>query len=119
MNSSVTLESAISVMSSLCFEIRPSSRSKGPSKTSRCTSKPLPARVSPGSLVIVVVIQYLGLPPRYNQLAIMDLPSLRQGLLPEPPGHHAPVALGVQVGQQDRERLPDDPATIHRDAEGP
>ena len=38
MNSSVTLASAISVMSSLCLEISPSSRSNGPAKTSRCTS---------------------------------------------------------------------------------
>src|SRR5215469_2291860 len=47
MNSSVTLDRAISVMSSLCLEIRPSRRSKGPSKTSRCTWKPPPA--GPGS----------------------------------------------------------------------
>src|ERR1700759_1799331 len=40
MNSSVTWDSATSVMSSLCLEIRPSSRSNGPSNTSRCTSKP-------------------------------------------------------------------------------
>jgi hypothetical protein len=36
----------------------------------------------------------------------------------EPPGHEAPVAPGVQVGQQDREGLADDPAAIHGDAEG-
>src|ERR1700761_8224910 len=40
MNSSVTWDSDTSVMSSLCLEIRPSSRSKGPSNTSRCTWKP-------------------------------------------------------------------------------
>ena len=38
MNSSVTLARAISVMSSLCLLIRPSSRSNGPEKLSRCTS---------------------------------------------------------------------------------
>ncbi len=37
-NSSVTLARATSVMSSLCLLMRPSSRSKGPEKTSRCTS---------------------------------------------------------------------------------
>ena len=39
MNSSVTRDSDTSVMSSLCLEIRLSSRSKGPSKLSRLTSK--------------------------------------------------------------------------------
>jgi Mrp family chromosome partitioning ATPase len=42
MNSSVTWESATSVMSSLCLEISASSRSNGPSKTERWTSKALP-----------------------------------------------------------------------------
>src|SRR6478736_10366694 len=37
MNSSVTRASATSVMYSWCFEISPSSRSNGPSNTSRCT----------------------------------------------------------------------------------
>src|ERR1700722_20144510 len=50
MNSSVTLDRDTSVMSSLCLEIRPSSRSNGPSKTSRCTSKaPTPRGASPAS----------------------------------------------------------------------
>src|SRR4051812_31901337 len=40
MNSSVTRASATSVMSSLCLAIRPSSRSNGPLKLSRWTSKP-------------------------------------------------------------------------------
>src|ERR1700760_5001798 len=49
MNSSVTWDSATSVMSSLCLEIRPSSRSNGPSNTSRCTwnSDEAPAGPSP------------------------------------------------------------------------
>src|SRR4051812_9082973 len=38
MNSSVTFDSATSVTSSWCLAMRPSSRSNGPSKTSRCTS---------------------------------------------------------------------------------
>ena len=41
MNSSVTWANAISVMSSLCLEMRPRRRSNGPEKTSRCTSKAL------------------------------------------------------------------------------
>jgi len=41
MNSSVTWERATSVMSSLCLEISASSRSNGPSNTSRCTWKAL------------------------------------------------------------------------------
>ena len=59
MNSSVTADSAISVMSSLCLEISESSRSKGPSKLSRCTSKPTgwPGPASPDSLVAIMVIQ--------------------------------------------------------------
>ena len=46
MNSSVTRDSATSVMSSLCLEIRLSSRSKGPSKLSSRTSK---RRLGPAS----------------------------------------------------------------------
>src|ERR1700760_2862267 len=45
MNSSVTCDSATSVMSSLCLEISASSRSNGPSNTSRCTWNP---EVAPG-----------------------------------------------------------------------
>jgi hypothetical protein len=37
----------------------------------------------------------------------------------ETPGHQAPFALGVQVGQQDREGLADDPAAVHGEAERP
>ena len=52
MNSSVTDASAISVMSSLCLAISPSSRSNGPSKLSRCTSNgvtaPRRVRTPPG-----------------------------------------------------------------------
>jgi hypothetical protein len=38
--------------------------------------------------------------------------------LAETPGHEAPVTLRIQVGQQDREGLADDPATVDGDAEG-
>jgi hypothetical protein len=39
------------------------------------------------------------------------------GPFAEPPGHEAPVAVGVQVGQQDGECLADDPAAVHGNAE--
>src|SRR6476661_10837155 len=42
MNSSVTFARAISVMSSLCLLMSPSSRSNGPENTSRCTSNGAP-----------------------------------------------------------------------------
>jgi hypothetical protein len=35
----------------------------------------------------------------------------------EPPRHKAPVALGIEIGQQDREGLADDPPSVHGDAE--
>src|ERR1039457_6058442 len=49
MNSSVTWERATSVMSSLCLEMSASSRSNGPSNTSRCTSKALDRAAPSGS----------------------------------------------------------------------
>ena len=49
MNSSVTCESETSVMSSLCFEIRLSSRSKGPSKLSSRSSNDASVPASQGS----------------------------------------------------------------------
>jgi hypothetical protein len=39
------------------------------------------------------------------------------GPFPQPPGDEAPVALGVQVGQQDGECLADDAAAVDGDAE--
>jgi hypothetical protein len=35
----------------------------------------------------------------------------------ETTGHQAPFALGVEVGQQDRERFAHDPAAVHGDSE--
>src|ERR1700722_12429702 len=87
MNSSVTLDSDTSVMSSLCLEISPSSRSNGPSKTSRCTSKaPAPRGASSGSAAFVVIIIHAS---------------------PDVADHEAVIASRVQVGEQDRDRLPD------------
>ena len=95
MNSSVTLDSATSVMSSLCLAIRLSSRSNGPSKLSRRTS-------NAGRLVA-------GLVRRRSQL-----PGSRGG------GHSSvsrrtrtlSIAVGVEVGQHQRDRLADQPAAV-------
>src|SRR5580658_2701688 len=97
MNSSVTWDSDTSVMSSLCLEISPSSRSNGPSKTSRCTSKaPVPARVSSGSACVIFIVTHAS---------------------PDPADHEAAGVAGVQVGQEDRDRLPHQPPAVERDAE--
>ena len=51
-------------------------------------------------------------------LKLLKACQLFRGPFVKPPGHQAPVALGIEVGQQDRQRLPDDPAPVDRDAEG-
>src|ERR1700692_2482476 len=95
MNSSVTWDSDTSVMSSLCLEISPSSRSNGPSKTSRCTSKaPAPRGASSGSAAFVVIILHSS---------------------PDVADHEAFGAPRVQVGQQDRDRLADHAAPVEDD----
>jgi hypothetical protein len=38
--------------------------------------------------------------------------------LTQTPRHQAPLTLGIEVGQQDREGLAHDPAAVHGDAEG-
>src|ERR1700734_1124538 len=99
MNSSVTLDSDTSVMSSLCLEIRPSSRSNGPSKTSRCTSKaPVPARASSGSACVIIIIIVIHASP-------------------DAADHQAAGVVGIQVGQEDRDRLPHQPPPVKRDAQ--
>src|SRR3984957_5415239 len=96
MNSSVTLDSDTSVMSSLCLEISPSSRSNGPSKTSRCTSKaPTPRGASSGSAAFVVIIIHAS---------------------PDVADHEAFGAPCVQVGEEDRDRLPHQAAPVEDDA---
>src|SRR5262245_45843576 len=120
MNSSVTLDSAISVISSLCLEIRPSSRSKGPSKTSRWTWNPPPTGAgspasagSPGSFVIMLV-------PCGSCRAHSRSRGYPNRSLPisQPPGHHAVLAGGLKVGEQDCQCLADDPAPVDGDAVG-
>src|ERR1700735_5904999 len=92
MNSSVTFDRATSVMSSLCLEISPSSRSNGPSKTSRCTSKaPTPRGASSGSAAFVVIIIHAS---------------------PDVADHEAFGAPCVQVGEEDRDRLPHPSAPV-------
>src|SRR6266704_3100966 len=115
MNSSVTLDSATSVMSSLCLEISPSSRSNGPSKTSRCTSKaPEPRGASAAS------------PPvrSFAALSVMwcdAQPVIGDGWLArgqtDAPGQQAVLAAGVQVGQQHGDGLADEPAPVDDHAE--
>jgi hypothetical protein len=51
-------------------------------------------------------------------LKLLNLHQLFRGPFAEPAGHQAPVALGIEVGKQDRERLPDDPAPVNGDAQG-
>src|SRR5580693_3438472 len=101
MNSSVTWERATSVISSLCLEIRPSSRSNGPSNTSRCTSNPaglVPcAAASPGSAVTAPVTPL----------------SAASCQVPQPPGQQARLTLGIEIGEQYGDGLADQPATIH------
>src|ERR1700722_4848376 len=92
MNSSVTLDSDTSVMSSLCLEISPSSRSNGPSKMSRCTSKaPAPRGAASGSAAFLLLIIHAS---------------------PDVADHEAFGAPCFQVGEQDRDRLADQAAPV-------
>src|ERR1700684_436771 len=98
MNSSVTLDSDTSVMSSLCLEISPSSRSNGPSKTSRCTSKaPVPACGSSGSACVIIIIVIHASPDAAD--------------------YQAAGVARVQVGEEDRDRLPHQPPPVEHDAQ--
>src|SRR5215471_3593418 len=101
MNSSVTWDSAISVISSLCLAISASSRSNGPSKTSRCTWKPPRSSVSAVFMTITARI------PGYRDRSLV---------IAQPLGHQATLSRRLQIGEQHRQRLPDDPATVNRDA---
>src|SRR5690606_32728186 len=115
MNSSVTLDNATSVMSSLCLEMSCSSRSNGPSKLSSRTlnpafaasseSDPVPSSSSPAVLI--------GLPARTAAAAARPHPGRSLG---QPPHQLGVLAVQFQVGQRRRDRLADDPATVHRHA---
>src|SRR5260370_9315417 len=126
MNSSVTLDSAISVISSLCLEMSARSRSKGPSNTSRCTWKLPPAGAcgaSPDSPVTMVVIESPSQPARDGprRPEDMTLPDAGEPSCPlaQPPRDQAPLAFGVEVGEQHGQCLANNPATVRRDPVGP
>src|ERR1700722_5029770 len=83
-------------MSSLCLEISPSSRSNGPSKTSRGTSKAsAPRGASSGSAAFVVITIHAS---------------------PDVVDHEAVTAPPVQVGEEDRDPLPHQAAPVEDDA---
>ena len=89
MNSSVTCDSATSVMSSLCLEIRLSSRSNGPSKLSRCSSK-AGASLGRGS----------------------GTQRRRRSSLAQPAHQGAVLAVGLEVGEHEGDGLADQPAAV-------
>src|SRR5215469_7156571 len=99
MNSSVTWDSATSVMSSLCLEIRASSRSNGPSNTSRWTWKP-------GALPLSAVAS--------SPLAGLSVTNVRSRSAIESPDQQAVLPPGLQVGEQDGHRLPDQAPPVGR-----
>src|SRR5215469_4270406 len=86
-------------MSSLCLEIRASSRSNGPSNTSRWTWKP-------------------GAPPlsavTSSPLAGLSVTNVRSRSAVEPPGQQAVLPPGLQVGEQDGHRFADQASPVGR-----
>src|SRR5580693_2269235 len=104
MNSSVTWESATSVMSSLCLEISARSRSNGPSKTSRCTSKPPAwagrAGAAGGLGRGLLRVQADGVPGGGFASGFAGGGFVGAG---DPAGQQAVLAAGVEVGEQHRD----------------
>src|SRR4051795_7383930 len=98
MNSSVTADSAISVTSSLCLPISCSSRSKGPSKLVSRTVNRAGCPTAPLST---------GTEPRRRAPLLV---------LAQPADEHGVLAVHLEVGQQDGDRLADDPAAVGGDA---
>src|SRR5260370_4582410 len=99
MNSSVTWESTTSVMSSLCLEMSASSRSKGPSNTSRWTWKPAVPPVSAAAS---------------SPVTVESVTRIRSRAQAEPHGQHAVLPPCLQVGEQHGDRLPDQAPPVHR-----
>ena len=102
MNSSVTVARATSVMSSLCLEIRLSSRSKGPSKLSSRTANAGVASVldaQPG-------------PPARRERSEWRGGVVMSSLLGQPPDQDALLAVRLEVGQHEREGLADQAAPV-------
>src|SRR5438552_18568317 len=87
-------------MSSLCLEIRASSRSNGPSNTSRWTWKP-------GALPLSAAAS--------SPLAVLSVTNVRSRSAVEPPGQQAVLPPGLQVGEHDGHRLPDQAPPVGRD----
>src|SRR4051794_6628199 len=108
MNSSVTSCRATSVMSSLCFEIRLSSRSKGPSKFSSRTSK-----VWPTSEVDPVV----GSARASDQAGPDAVVTVMGGasVLDQSVHQHAVMPVLLEVGQHQGDRLAHEPAAVDRE----
>src|SRR5688572_27328381 len=103
MNSSVTFDSEISVMSSLCLLISCSSRSNGPSKLTRWTLKPLPDDDSESGRSIG------------RSVEVSAMTDLLRGS-PEPLHQHRVGTVVDEVGQQHVDRLADDPPAVGRQA---
>src|SRR5580700_10063686 len=111
MNSSVTWDRATSVMSSLCLEISASSRSNGPSNTSRWTWKPVVPPVSPVVSPSAIVL---------SVSSRLPVPVGRVQCFPvEARGQHAGLPPCVEVGEQDSDRLPDQAPPVGRHPEPP
>src|SRR3712207_6207882 len=99
MNSSVTFDSAISVTSSLCLPMSCSSRSNGPSKLVSLTVKrDGAASGAEASAAAPVSLSTDAEPMRLSSLQAPD----QDGVL----------AALVEVGEQDRDGLADDPAAV-------
>src|SRR4051812_3642052 len=120
MNSSVTFDSAISVTSSLCLPMSCRSRSNGPSKLVSLTVKRAGAASSASGADGAAPVLLLTDAERKR-------PSCRGppracewwgagGSLPaQPMDENRVVAALAQVGEDDGDRLTDDPATVGRD----
>src|SRR5690349_2064834 len=103
MNSSVTFDSEISVMSSLCLLISCSSRSNGPSKLTRWTLNPLPDDESPSGSSVGRSIG--------RSVEVSAMTDLLRGS-PEPLHQHRVGTVVDEVGQQYVDRLADDPPAV-------
>src|SRR5215213_2588576 len=107
MNSSVTWCRATSVMSSLCFEIRLSKRSKGPSKLSSRTSN-----VWPTSEVDPVLGSVRASGPAGSDAVVTVIGGA--SVLDQSVHQHAVMPVLVEVGQHQGDRLAYEPAPVDR-----
>src|SRR4051812_12842606 len=119
MNSSVTFDRAISVTSSLCLPISCSSRSNGPSKLVSLTVKRAGAaseasEAAEPAPVLLTDAELMPGPPAGSRRELargggqegpLSLPA-------QPPDEDRVVPVLTEVGQQDRDGLADDAATV-------